>query len=143
MSPTRVFISIFAAGILLAVVLGIIGINQNDVAEEGAPDEAESGIVLNDIPESMSGCLACHGNNLEGAAGPSLHDVQLSTDEIIDILQNGIGSMPAQDLSEEEMQEVAEYLVNLDVGEQSEGDNAEGGNEAGETANEGNEEAEQ
>src|SRR5690625_61227 len=133
MNPTRVFISIFAAGILLAVILGVIGINQDEVAEEGAPaEEGEDGIVLDDIPASMNQCLACHGDNLEGATGPNLQDIQLSADEIIDILQNGQGAMPPQDLSDEEMQEVADYLINLDVGEPAEGNGKGTGDNGGE-----------
>lgn len=113
MNPIKVFLSIFALGFGLAIVLGIVGLQQGDLAEDSG--EADNVIAL-DLPASMNGCLACHGQALEGASGPPLINLELSKEEIIDVLQNGVGAMPPQThLSAEEMDEIAEYLVTLEV----------------------------
>jgi menaquinol-cytochrome c reductase cytochrome b/c subunit len=60
-------------------------------------------------------CLSCHGENLEGNTGPSLVGTELTAEEIQEIAINGIGSMPA-DLfqgTEEELQQMAEYIINI------------------------------
>ncbi|MBS4209776.1 menaquinol-cytochrome c reductase cytochrome b/c subunit [Bacillus sp. FJAT-50079] len=61
-------------------------------------------------------CINCHGENLEGGpAAPALVDMEHTVDEIKDIAHNGIGSMPAgqYDGSEEDLDKLAEFLVNL------------------------------
>ncbi|EGL83425.1 cytochrome c551 [Caldalkalibacillus thermarum TA2.A1] len=116
MNPIKVFFTIFALGLGLAIVLGIIGLQQGDLAEE--ENGAQEDVVALDLPPSFDGCLACHGQNLEGASAPSLIDTDLSKEEIIQVLQNGLGAMPAQThLSAEEMEEIADYLVSLDFEE--------------------------
>ncbi|MDQ0339655.1 mono/diheme cytochrome c family protein [Caldalkalibacillus uzonensis] len=120
MNPIKVFFTIFALGLGLAIVLGIIGLQQGDLAEE--ENGAQEDVVALDLPASFDGCLACHGQNLEGVSGPSLIDIDLSKEEIIAVLENGQGAMPAQThLSAEEMEEIADYLVSLDF-EESEGE---------------------
>lgn len=60
-------------------------------------------------------CISCHGENLEGAGNfPPLNDVgsRLSEEEILDIIENGKGAMPANIIQGEEAQVVAEYLAN-------------------------------
>lgn len=114
MNPIKVFLSIFALGLGLALVLAIMGLQQGYVAQDGG--ETEDNAIALDLPASMNGCLACHGQALEGASGPSLINLQLSKEEIIDVLQNGLNAMPPQThLSAEEMEEIAEYLVTLEV----------------------------
>lgn len=113
-NPIKVFLSIFAFGLGLALILGFMGLQESQQAQEG--DQADQNAVALDIPASMQGCLACHGQSLEGASGPALTNLELSKEEIIDILQNGIRIMPAQThLSPEQMEEIADYLVNLEV----------------------------
>jgi mono/diheme cytochrome c family protein len=116
-NPIKVFLSIFAFGLGLAIILGIVGLQQGDVTQEG--EQPDENAVALDIPASMNGCLACHGQSLEGATGPSLINIELSKEEIINILQNGRNAMPPQThLSAEEMEEIADYLVTLDVDSQ-------------------------
>lgn len=113
-NPIKVFLSIFAFGLGLALILGFMGLQESQQAQEG--DQADQNAVALDIPASMQGCLDCHGQSLEGAFGPALTNLELSKEEIIDILQNGIRIMPAQThLSPEQMEEIADYLVNLEV----------------------------
>jgi len=41
-------------------------------------------------------CAGCHGQSLEGAVGPNLQKIgsQLTKDQILEVLNNGKGSMP-------------------------------------------------
>ncbi len=59
----------------------------------------------------MKSCVGCHGNQLQGARGPSLQKIgaEHSKDEIKDIVTNGKGAMPKM-LEGEEAEKVAEYL---------------------------------
>ncbi|QZT35475.1 cytochrome c [Caldalkalibacillus thermarum TA2.A1] len=60
-------------------------------------------------------CVSCHGENLEGGMGPSLHGIteKYTREELYDILVNGIGSMPAGTARGHE-EEVIAYLMTLD-----------------------------
>lgn len=118
MNPIKVFLSIFAAGLFLAVILGIIGVNQpTDIAGEDpdAVNGEETPGALADMPSTLEGCLGCHGGQLEGASGPALLDLNLSQDDIIAILKEGPGIMPSYEdtMSEAELEEIAAYLVEL------------------------------
>jgi cytochrome c551 len=58
-------------------------------------------------------CASCHGQNLEGGAGPSLEKVggKYSEEEIQDIIINGRGSMPKGLLTEDKAAVVAKWLA--------------------------------
>ena len=67
-------------------------------------------------------CINCHGNQLEGIGGvmPGLRGVgdKFSQDEIMDIIKNGVGTMPAQyddnlnqGLTAEELDTLAGWLA--------------------------------
>lgn len=114
MSPIKVFLSIFASGILLAVILGVVGMYQpTDIVEQ---EENVAVDILAGAPTSLTqNCLSCHGNQLQGGVGPGLIGLDLTEEDIIDILVNGQGTMQAQDyLTDDEMQDIATYLVQLD-----------------------------
>jgi cytochrome c551 len=67
-----------------------------------------------DAKKIMEGkCISCHGQNLEGGAGPKLADVgaRLSKDEIEKTIKTGRGIMPGGLLSDEETKKVASYLA--------------------------------
>ncbi|MGA9289504.1 MAG: cytochrome c [Anaerobacillus sp.] len=58
-------------------------------------------------------CASCHGDNLEGAVGPSLKAVggKYSKDEILGIIKNGkSGGMPAGVIQGKEAEMVATWL---------------------------------
>lgn len=61
----------------------------------------------------MSNCASCHGGNLQGATGPNLQQVggKLNKDQILQILENGQGTMPAQShISTDERDQLATWL---------------------------------
>lgn len=55
-------------------------------------------------------CISCHGANLEGGMGPALKGLNLSKEEIVDIIKNGKGSMPGN-LAPGNEEAIAEYLL--------------------------------
>ncbi len=60
----------------------------------------------------QANCAMCHGADLSGGAGPALTDVgsRYSSDEIKDIVENGTGSMPAQDVSGDDLDALVNWL---------------------------------
>jgi cytochrome c551 len=58
-------------------------------------------------------CSQCHGGKLEGGFGPALNasGENLSQEEIITIIEEGKGRMPANLLQSEEAALVAEWIV--------------------------------
>lgn len=62
----------------------------------------------------QNNCMSCHGDQLQGAQGPSLEKVgaKFSSKEIETIIQRGRGSMPAQvSLNPEERKNLAGWLA--------------------------------
>lgn len=62
----------------------------------------------------MQSCSACHGQDLKGTpAAPSLIGLSLSTDEVVDIMTNGIGVMPAGRFqgTDEQKKQLAEWVL--------------------------------
>lgn len=57
-------------------------------------------------------CIGCHGSDLNGDMGPSLHNLSLTKEEIIDVLIRGKGSMPPITAKDNE-EAVAEFLLSL------------------------------
>lgn len=101
-------------------------------AEAGIPPEMGAEITIDTEHEGYAiyenNCMSCHGENLEGsAAAPGLIGIDRTEEEIADIAVNGIGDMPAGqfDGSEEELQQLAEFIVQ--VNEQNEGSEGGGG----------------
>ncbi|WLR50549.1 cytochrome c [Bacillus tianshenii] len=85
-------------------------------AEEPAEGtEGEGGAVDTAGAEEVyqQSCASCHGQNLEGGVGPKLADAgsRLSKDDIMSIIQNGQGSMPAGLLQGEDAEKVAAWLA--------------------------------
>jgi cytochrome c551 len=58
-------------------------------------------------------CLSCHGENLEGAAGPPVINMgsKYSEEELLTLLNEGVGMMPGGQLSEEEATTVTKWLL--------------------------------
>ncbi|GAB7386694.1 hypothetical protein BSNK01_05300 [Bacillaceae bacterium] len=59
-------------------------------------------------------CMSCHGQNLEGGAGPKLSDVgaRMSKEEILQIIQNGKPPrMPGGLVSGQEAENLAAWLA--------------------------------
>lgn len=111
-----------------ALVLGACGGGDNDndggtgdTGDNGGADTEESaednggGTVDTAAAEEIfeSNCSSCHGADLTGGAGPDLTAVgaDYSADEIVDIIQNGKGSMPEQNLDDADAQTLADWLA--------------------------------
>ncbi|MBM7551416.1 cytochrome c551 [Thalassobacillus pellis] len=58
-------------------------------------------------------CASCHGADLSGGAGPSLQEVgaKYSKEEILNIIKNGKGSMPAGQATGEDAELIASWLA--------------------------------
>ena len=58
-------------------------------------------------------CLSCHGENLEGSAGPPVTNMKAkySEEEMVKLLNDGSGMMPGELLSEEEAKTVSQWLL--------------------------------
>jgi cytochrome c550 len=110
MNPIKVFLSIFAVGIGLTLILGIIGF-KTDLADEGPGDTPQQ--VSH--PAFMSSCINCHGNDLQGmTTAPSIVNLaHLTDEELYDILVNGIGAMPGGMAAGNE-EAVIEYLRSIE-----------------------------
>ncbi|MCP8617615.1 cytochrome c551 [Salirhabdus salicampi] len=61
-------------------------------------------------------CSFCHGADLSGGAGPNLQNVgdKYERDEIVHIILNGKGNMQKVNVSEEDAQTVADWLLTRD-----------------------------
>ncbi|WP_124728428.1 c-type cytochrome [Staphylospora marina] len=61
----------------------------------------------------MNNCAACHGGNMQGSYGPGLKGVgqKLGKEGILQILNKGKGTMPAQThMSQQDREKLAEWL---------------------------------
>lgn len=84
-------------------------------AEEGGAGDAAYDEAAAQEAYQTGGCASCHGGNLEGSVGPSLEQVgaNYSQDEIVDIINNGMGQMPPQgdNLDDDAKQNLAAWLA--------------------------------
>lgn len=58
-------------------------------------------------------CIACHGQNLQGAVGPALAGTELTEEEILTVLHEGQGTMVSQvpqNLTEEEAVNLTKWI---------------------------------
>lgn len=86
---------------------------------EGAPGEAEAeGETGENVTydaaaaeASYKSCAGCHGGNLEGVSGPALKGTGLSADEILDIIENGKGTMPPGLKTGDEAKNLAAWIA--------------------------------
>ncbi|MCM3761486.1 cytochrome c [Alkalihalobacillus oceani] len=117
--PLMPFAITAIVGILLMVSLSFVGLNQRaemNADGEGAEEveEFEDPIAEGQVLAEQS-CIACHGGDLSGGAGPGLTSLEgaYTVEEIVDIIQNGQGSMPATGLNDVEADAVAQYLLSI------------------------------
>lgn len=80
-----------------------------------APSTAPSGSYDVATAEAVykNTCAGCHGQTLEGAVGPNLQKVggTLSKEQILEVLKNGRGSMPAGLAKGEDAETLAAWLA--------------------------------
>ncbi|MCT6922568.1 MULTISPECIES: cytochrome c [Bacillales] len=108
-NPVFPYILILAFGIGLIFFMSINGAGKSEEAHEegGETSEQADGAAL------VQGCIGCHGGDLTGGMGPNLHGIALSKEEIIDVLVNGKGAMPAGAAKGNE-EAVADYILSLE-----------------------------
>lgn len=95
-------------------------------AETGTSAEAGAGAPAGDAAAGKAvfdsaGCAGCHtlaDAGASGTVGPNLDDVKPPRELIVDRVTNGAGAMPAfaGQLSEEQIQDVAAYIVQATSG---------------------------
>ena len=102
---------------LVAILLGVLLVLG---ACGGSGDSGKTGGDSGGTTEASAGeelykkqCASCHGADLAGVSGPGLENVgsHLSSDEILDIIENGQGSMPGGLLTGDDAKEVADWLA--------------------------------
>lgn len=88
---------------------------EDAVDEEAAPEEDAGDATTAAAGEEVykQSCLSCHGGNLEGGFGPALDKTgaNYSKEEILDIIHNGKGQMPANVVEGEDAEAVAAWLA--------------------------------
>lgn len=102
---------LLALGLGSILVLGACG-GGGDSGSEG-DDSGDTSVAAGEQAYKDS-CASCHGNDLEGGAGPALEGVgsDYSVEEIEDIIENGIGSMrPMKSVTDEDRTAIAEWLA--------------------------------
>ncbi|MGM0876475.1 MAG: cytochrome c551 [Bacillota bacterium] len=97
-----------------SVVLGACG-GAEEPNEEATEEEATEGETAGGDAEKIvqQNCIGCHGENLEGGAGPQLTEVGAKYDqgEIKNIIINGQGGMPKGILDDADAEVVSEWLA--------------------------------
>ena len=124
-NPVVPYILIFALGIGLIFFMSMYGIDQqkeiadaNDEATEEGTDgegEAAEGETTDFDAEAVAQqkCITCHGGDLEGGIGPSLHGEDKDPEELHDIIKNGKGGMPAGLVEDANIDDMVEYIPTL------------------------------
>lgn len=90
-------------GVTLSILL-LAGCSSN-TADAKRPTDGEGLYKL--------ACLSCHGENLEGLAGPPVTNMKAkySEEEMLKLLNDGVGMMPGGLLSEVEAKAVSKWLL--------------------------------
>lgn len=89
---------------------------QGQIIDDAAIDKDSDGYKL----YQDQGCISCHGDSLQGGAGPKLLGTELEVDQISEIAVNGTesGKMPPVfDGSEEELKTLAEFIKGANAGD--------------------------
>lgn len=89
--------------------------NDGANAPDGEEEQNEDSALIQQGEEVVQkNCIGCHGSDLQGGAGPSLIGLgdRYSTEELIDIITNGRGTMPGGQAEGNEEAVVA-YLLTL------------------------------
>jgi cytochrome c550 len=113
-NPLIPFALIAVLGIVFMFLLSYQGLHKGKELAEAKKNGGKATQTAASKPEDIvkQTCTSCHGEQLQGAIGPSLQKVgaKLSQDEIKNVLLHGRGNMPAGLLPAEQASKVAEYL---------------------------------
>ncbi|MDY0405550.1 cytochrome c [Virgibacillus sp. 179-BFC.A HS] len=120
-NPVVPYAIIAIIGILAVIVLSTAGVGQRqdiqkadkggEKTEQQAKKDEGGSQDPNDI--FQANCAACHGADLTGQVGPNLTKIgaELSADDIVKIIHNGKGNMPAQSqVGDDEAKTLAKWL---------------------------------
>ena len=93
-----------------ALMLGACG------GGESGTEDTDTGTETTDASEQVAQqrCGTCHGGNLQGMGNtPALNDIgsRLSEEEILNVIENGQGSMPGGLVKGEEAEALAAWLA--------------------------------
>ncbi|TCP32360.1 cytochrome c551/cytochrome c550 [Scopulibacillus darangshiensis] len=111
-NPLMPFALIATLGIVFVIVLSVWGGNivQDRQAKKNGGGEKQEQMKPDKI--FAQNCSSCHGQNLEGGAGPNLQKIgsKISKKQILDQIKNGGGGMPGNLISGDAAQKVADWL---------------------------------
>ncbi|GGH85013.1 mono/diheme cytochrome c family protein [Pullulanibacillus pueri] len=115
-SPLVPFGMIAGLAIILMIVIGIWGGNiaQERADKNNGASKGDTANLASLSADKIYGqkCSTCHGANLEGGMGPNLQKIggQLSKDKIVNQIKNGGGGMPANVITGDAVDKVADWL---------------------------------
>ena len=109
----KVVLSFLIGGLL--VISGCSGATEKDVEKEAVIDpEIVGKAAYEEQGEKLviRNCSECHGHRLEGRVGPPLEDVgsEMSHDQIKKAILEGIGTMPEQEVTDEQAEAMTDWL---------------------------------
>lgn len=96
------FILKSAIGLSIFLVLAACGNQDNGASENATPEQL-----------FVNSCASCHGQDFKSGYAPDLNQIgsKYTAEEIYEIIENGIGNMPAGRLKGEDAQKVADWLA--------------------------------
>lgn len=101
------------------VALSFVGLDQRADREAGEEGDTGEEMVIDDpivAGEALytQSCVSCHAADLTGGVGPALNALEgvYTAEEIVDIIHNGRGAMPAfSNLSDAEADAIAQFVL--------------------------------
>ncbi|MGJ9382023.1 c-type cytochrome [Salipaludibacillus sp. CF4.18] len=128
-----------ATSLMLLGFVSVFFLTWESVDQHDWEAAAEQGEITDDVDmevdesaegyqifESQDSCIGCHGGDmLGGSSGPNMFESDYDTEEVIEIITNGKGAMPAGQFegSEEELETLAAFIAN--DGQSADGGDAE------------------
>ncbi|MBM7633742.1 c-type cytochrome [Geomicrobium sediminis] len=108
--PLIPFAIIAGVGILLIITFSFIGLgaggdDADDNGDSGSGDPVEMADALFE-----DNCLSCHGDNGAGGSAPPI--AGMDSEAVLQAIEEGPGMMPADLVTGEEAEAVAEYVAN-------------------------------
>lgn len=113
-NPLIPYAIIAVLGIIVVIIISFVGVSQREAIQN--PENENTGEEASLDPEEIfaNSCASCHGDDMSGSGdAPDLTQVgnRLDEDEIIEIINEGRGSMPPGTASPEEAEVIAEWLA--------------------------------
>ncbi|GAK06451.1 cytochrome c [Geomicrobium sp. JCM 19038] len=107
--PLIPFAIIAGVGILLIITFSFIGLGAGgDDAEDGDSGSGDPVEMADSLFEDN--CLSCHGDNGAGGSAPAI--AGMDAEAVLQAIEEGPGMMPADLVTGEEAEAVAEYVAN-------------------------------